>query len=257
MTQSTLHIAIIMDGNGRWAESRGLPRTAGHRAGADAVRRVVEAAPGLGIGMLTLYAFSSDNWRRPAAEVETLMRLLRAYLRNEVEKLRANGVRLSFIGRRDRLSPLLVRMIVEAEDATHAGRKLHLRIALDYSSRDAIVAAARQMAESGGFTREALARQLDSPDVDLLIRTSGEKRVSDYLLWEIAYAEFHFTSCHWPDFGAHELAEAMREFNTRQRRYGGLAVTAGAEALSRNLSPRKLSQYQLQYPSTGNAAASQ
>ena len=211
-----------MDGNGRWAQSRGLPRTEGHRAGADAVRRVVEAAPDLGVGVLTLYAFSSDNWRRPAAEVETLMRLLRAYLRNEVEKLRKNGVRLSFIGRRDRLSPVLARMIVAAEDATRAGRKLHLRIALDYSSRDAIVAAARSMAETGVFSRDAFASQLDSPDVDLLIRTSGEKRVSDYLLWEIAYAEFHFTTCHWPDFGRPELAEALREFHSRERRYGGL-----------------------------------
>ena len=222
MTQSTLHIAIIMDGNGRWAQGRSLPRTAGHRAGADAVRRVVEAAPELGIGVLTLYAFSSDNWRRPAAEVETLMRLLRSYLRSEVEKMRGNGVRLSFIGRRDRLNPVLVSMINSAEDATRAGRKLHLRIALDYSSRDAIVAAARSMAETGEFTRDAFARQIDSPDVDLLIRTSGEKRVSDYLLWEIAYAEFHFTTCHWPDFGKQELAEAVREFQTRERRYGGL-----------------------------------
>ena len=224
MIQSTLHIAIIMDGNGRWAQSRGLPRTEGHRAGADAVRRVVEAAPELGIGVLTLYAFSSDNWRRPAAEVETLMRLLRAYLRNEVEKLRKNGVRLSFIGRRDRLSPVLARMIDSAEDATRAGRKLHLRIALDYSSRDAIVAAARSMSETGVFSREALASQLNSPDVDLLIRTSGEKRVSDYLLWEIAYAEFHFTQCHWPDFGRQELGQAVREFHSRERRYGGLTA---------------------------------
>lgn len=211
-----------MDGNGRWAQSRGLPRTAGHRAGADAVRRVVEAAPELGVGVLTLYAFSSDNWRRPAAEVETLMRLLRSYLRSEVEKLRENGVRLSFIGRRDRLSPVLVSMIDAAEAATRPGRKLHLRIALDYSSRDAIVAAARAAAASGEFTREAFARQLDSPDVDLLIRTSGEKRVSDYLLWEIAYSEFHFTSCHWPDFDKQQLAEAVREFHARERRYGGL-----------------------------------
>ena len=213
-----------MDGNGRWAQSRGLPRTAGHRAGADAVRRVVESAPGLGVGVLTLYAFSSDNWRRPAAEVETLMRLLRSYLRSEVDKLRENGVRLSFIGRRDRLSPMLVRMIDAAEDATRPGRKLHLRIALDYSSRDAIVAAARSMAEAGEFTRDAFARQLDSPDVDLLIRTSGEKRVSDYLLWEIAYAEFHFTDCHWPDFGKQELADAVEEFHSRERRYGGLTA---------------------------------
>ena len=211
-----------MDGNGRWAQSRGLPRTAGHRAGADAVRRVVEAAPELGVGVLTLYAFSSDNWRRPAAEVETLMRLLRSYLRSEVENLRENGVRLSFIGRRDRLSPVLSRMIDAAENMTRAGRKLHLRIALDYSSRDAIVAAARAVAESGEFTRDAFAHKLDSPDVDLLIRTSGEKRVSDYLLWEIAYAEFHFTSCYWPDFGKQELAEALREFQSRERRYGGL-----------------------------------
>jgi len=213
-----------MDGNGRWAQSRGLPRTAGHRAGADAVRRAVEAAPGLGIGTLTLYAFSSDNWRRPAAEVETLMRLLRTYLRNEVEKLRERGVRLSFIGRRDRLNPMLVRLIEASEQETQAGRNLHLRIALDYSSRDAMVAAARAMAHAGEFTRDAMTRHLNSPDVDLLIRTSGEQRVSDYLLWEIAYAEFHFTHCHWPDFGAAELTAAMSEFQSRERRFGGLTA---------------------------------
>jgi undecaprenyl diphosphate synthase len=150
------------------------------------------------------------------------MRLLRTYLRNEVEKLREKGVRLSFIGRRDRLNPMLVRLIETAEKTTLAGRNLHLRIALDYSSREAMIAAARAMAESGEFTRDSFARQLNSPDVDLLIRTSGEKRVSDYLLWEIAYAEFHFTPCHWPDFGAPELEAAVREFHSRERRYGGL-----------------------------------
>ncbi len=211
-----------MDGNGRWAQGRGLPRTAGHRAGADAVRRVVEAAGEQGIDVLTLYAFSSDNWRRPAAEVEALMRLLRGYLRNEVDKLRGNGVRLSFIGRRDRLSPVLVRMIESAEETTRAGRKLHLRIALDYSSRDAIVAAARAMAEAQVFSRQELSRLLDSPDVDLLIRTSGEQRVSDYLLWEIAYAEFHFAACHWPDFDGAELAAALASYRSRERRFGGI-----------------------------------
>ena len=213
-----------MDGNGRWAQSRGLPRTAGHKAGAESVRRVVEAAPGQGIDMLTLYAFSSDNWRRPPAEVEALMRLLRGYLRSEVDKLRENGVRLSFIGRRDRLSPVLSSMISAAEQSTLAGRKLHLRIALDYSSRDALVAAARAMAETQVFSRQELSRHLDSPDVDLLIRTSGEKRVSDYLLWEIAYAEFHFAACHWPDFGAAELAAAVSEYRSRERRFGGITA---------------------------------
>ncbi|PYP39344.1 MAG: di-trans,poly-cis-decaprenylcistransferase [Gemmatimonadetes bacterium] len=193
-----------MDGNGRWATRRGLPRAAGHRAGADAVRRVVEIAPGCGITALSLYAFSSDNWSRPAAEVSTLMRLFARYLRSETAELSAQGVKLIVIGRRDRLPPSLVAAIAAAEQATAQGTRLELRIAVDYSGRAAIRAG------------ELL------PDVDLLIRTGGEQRLSDFLLWECAYAELWFTERMWPDFQAAHLAAAIHEFHSRDRRFGGL-----------------------------------
>jgi undecaprenyl diphosphate synthase len=223
-----LHVAIIMDGNGRWALSRGRPRTAGHVAGVETVRRVVEAAADLGIGTLTLFAFSSDNWRRPDVEVRALMRLFRSYLTAETGKCAENGVRISVIGRRDRLSPGLVRVIEEAEARTaHAGRSL-LRIAVDYSARDAILRAAGRLRDRGELSREAFARLLadpphdglPAPDVDLLIRTGGEQRLSDFLLWECAYAELVFTDRMWPDFTAADLAEAVREFHRRERRFG-------------------------------------
>jgi len=205
MKQSTsFHVAIVMDGNGRWATRRGLPRAAGHRAGADAVRRVVEIAPGCGITALSLYAFSSDNWSRPAAEVSTLMRLFARYLRSETAELSAQGVKLIVIGRRDRLPPSLVAAIAAAEQATAQGTRLELRIAVDYSGRAAIRAG------------ELL------PDVDLLIRTGGEQRLSDFLLWECAYAELWFTERMWPDFQAAHLAAAIHEFHSRDRRFGGL-----------------------------------
>lgn len=206
-----------MDGNGRWATARKLPRTAGHQAGATAVRRVIEAAPDCGIGTLTLYAFSSDNWRRPKGEVASLMRLLGRYLARETENLGKNGVRLEFIGRRDRLPEPLQRAIGESERATAAGQRLRLRIAVDYSSRDAILGAAARMREP--FTREAFSHLL-GPDVDLLIRTGGEQRLSDYLLWECAYAELVFTRCMWPDFDGSRLAAAVAEFRSRDRRFG-------------------------------------
>jgi undecaprenyl diphosphate synthase len=205
MKQSTsFHVAIVMDGNGRWATRRGLPRAAGHRAGADAVRRVVRVAPGCGITALTLYAFSSDNWSRPAAEVTMLMRLFARHLRTETAELASQGVKLMVIGRRDRLPPSLVSAIVAAEQATASGTRLELRIAVDYSGRAAIRAG------------ELL------PDVDLLIRTGGEQRLSDFLLWECAYAELWFTDRMWPDFGAAQLAAAIHEFHSRDRRFGGL-----------------------------------
>jgi len=205
MRQSTsLHVAIVMDGNGRWATRRGLPRAAGHRAGAEAVRRVVRIAPGCGITALSLYAFSSDNWSRPAAEVSTLMRLFARYLRSETAELSAQGVKLIVIGRRDRLPPSLVAAIAAAEQATAQGTRLELRIAVDYSGRAAIRAG------------ELL------PDVDLLIRTGGEQRLSDFLLWECAYAELWFTERMWPDFQAAHLAAAIHEFHSRDRRFGGL-----------------------------------
>jgi undecaprenyl diphosphate synthase len=206
-----------MDGNGRWAQERGLPRVAGHRAGADAVRRVVKASPDLGITGLTLYAFSSDNWRRPATEVRTLMSLLGRYLRSEAEELRGSGVRLSIIGRRDRLPANVIEAIEWAEGRTSGGRRLHLRVAVDYSARDAILSAA--ISAKDGVSRESISQAL-APDVDLLIRTGGEQRLSDFLLWECAYAELIFTPRMWPDFDATDLRRAVEEFRRRDRRFG-------------------------------------
>ncbi|MDX1531192.1 MAG: di-trans,poly-cis-decaprenylcistransferase [Rhodothermales bacterium] len=228
--QSPLHVALIMDGNGRWARAQGRPRTDGHRAGVEAVRRVVEAAPGLGVGTLSLYAFSSDNWKRPAAEVATLMGLFRRLLRDELARLKRNGVRLTVIGRRDRLPEGVRAAITRAEWETRRGERLHLRLAIDYSARDALCrAAARACAEGGAPTRagfaDALARAMHSPsapDVDLLVRTGGEQRLSDFLLWECAYAELLFTDTPWPAFTADDLAAAVADFGRRSRRFGGL-----------------------------------
>jgi undecaprenyl diphosphate synthase len=218
-----MHVAIIMDGNGRWANARGLPRVAGHRAGADTVRRTVEAAPSLGISVLTLYAFSSDNWRRPPREVSALMKLLGRYLAQETDRCIEKGVRIQAIGRRDRLPAPILSLLEEAERKTAAGRRLHLRLALDYSARQAIVDAARSLIQSRAITAENLS-QLMGPDVDLLIRTSGEQRLSDFLLWESAYAEMVFTRRMWPEFSVEDLAAAVEEFRRRERRFG--AVTA-------------------------------
>ena len=229
--EDRLHVAIIMDGNGRWAARRGLPRTAGHRAGADAVQRVVEAAPTLGITTLTLFAFSSDNWRRPRDEVAGLMSLLRRYLRAELARLIENGVRLTVLGRRDRLPNGLADEITEAERRSSSGTRLHLRIAIDYSARDAIANAAAAWREERPPTREEFRRLLENggqtpiSDVDLLIRTSGEKRLSDFLLWECAYAELCFVDTLWPDFGAADLRAALADFQQRERRFGGLGDT--------------------------------
>jgi undecaprenyl diphosphate synthase len=203
------HTAIIMDGNGRWAKARGLERSAGHRAGVTAVRRAIEAAPTFGIRALTLYAFSADNWQRPRAEVQLLMRLLRASLRRETRRCIERGVRLEVIGRRDRLSPALRLAIAAAEHATSGGRTLHVRIAIDYSARDAIASGEPPI-----------------PDVDLLIRTGGEQRLSDFLLRECAYAELYFTACPWPEFDAAALGAGVSEFGRRQRRFGGLTAVA-------------------------------
>jgi undecaprenyl diphosphate synthase len=223
-----LHVAIIMDGNGRWAARRGLPRTAGHRAGADAVRRVVEAAPTLGITTLTLFAFSSDNWRRPRDEVGALMSLLRRYLQAELARLLDNDVRLTVIGRRDRLPDGLANAIADAEQRSAAGMRLHLRIAIDYSARDAIASAAAAWRLERPPSREEFSRLLAGDahhDVDLLIRTSGEKRLSDFLLWEAAYAELCFLDTLWPDVGADDLRAALAEFQGRERRFGALGNT--------------------------------
>ena len=221
-----LHVGIIMDGNGRWATRRGLSRLRGHEAGVEAIRRVVEAAPDQGVGTLTLYAFSTDNWRRPKAEVTALMALLRFYLANEVESLVKNGVRLTVIGRRDRLPDGIAAAIARAEAATSRGETLNLRIAIDYSARDAILSAAARLAGVSEPTRELFSQLVTGEaglrDVDLIIRTSGEKRLSDFLLWEGAYAELYFTERMWPEFDGEALAEALTSFQRRERRFGGL-----------------------------------
>ena len=235
-----LHAAIIMDGNGRWATQRGLPRLAGHHRGVEAIRRTAEACPDHGIGTLTLYAFSADNWQRPVEEVGGLMRLLRSYLRNETQRLARTGTRLSVVGRRDRLPEGIPEAIAAAEAATAAGTRLHLRICVDYSARDAIIAAAQRLREDEqgpkqgdeAVTRERFGTLVAGPmhgspvDVDLLIRTGGEQRLSDFMLWEAAYAELHFTERMWPDFGPDDLAAAVAAFARRERRFGGLKTAA-------------------------------
>ena len=221
-----LHLALIMDGNGRWAAARGLPRSAGHRAGAEAARAVIRAAPELGVATLTLFGFSAANWHRPASEVSALMSLLRKYLESETAPCAANGVRMSVIGKRERLSPRLVTAIEAAEAGTRAGYRLHLRLAVDYSAREAIVRAAHMAAgepESAVGFEQALARaqHADSaPSVDLVVRTGGEQRLSDFLLWECAYAEFLFLKKMWPEFRVRDLEAALAEFRTRDRRFG-------------------------------------
>ena len=226
------HVAIIMDGNGRWAARRGLPRVAGHRAGIAAVRRIVERASDVGIRCLTLYAFSSDNWRRPPAEVDSIFWLLRAFLRLETERLRDRGVRLEAIGRRDRLPASALESIEQAELATANCTGLHLRVAIDYSSRDAIARAAFSAADALGPRRfmspelfvPMLMRSLTANcgEVDLLIRTGGEKRLSDFLLWECAYAELYFTERMWPEFDETDFDNAVTEFSHRERRFGAV-----------------------------------
>jgi undecaprenyl diphosphate synthase len=223
-----------MDGNGRWATSRGRPRTAGHVAGARVVRKIVEAAPDCGIGMLTLYAFSADNWARPSREVALLMRLFRRYLIAETDRCITNNVRMRIIGRRDRIPSELLRAINTAEEATKHGTKLDLRIAVDYSSRDALVRAAERLSGVKNITRDMLSRAMcevdrwygEYRDVDLLIRTGGEQRLSDFLLWESAYAELYFTDRRWPEFTPVDLAAAVAEFNSRERRFGTVPEAA-------------------------------
>jgi undecaprenyl diphosphate synthase len=225
-----IHVGIIMDGNGRWATARGLPRTLGHTAGATAIRPIVQSATDLGIGTLTLFAFSSDNWRRPATEVSALMALFGDTLQAEAARMRESECRLTFIGRRDRLEPRLLATMEDAEHATVAGTRVHVRIALDYSARHEIAQAALRLALQPEPSVDAFAAHisptLDSgqrvSDVDLLIRTAGEQRLSDFLLWECAYAELVFTDRLWPDFSTDDLAAAVTDFYRRERRFGGL-----------------------------------
>ncbi len=227
------HVAIIMDGNGRWAKSRGLPRVAGHRRGADAVKRVVRGAGELGIPVLTLFAFSTENWTRPADEVSDLMGLLRHYLRHELEELRKNGARLRVVGNREGLAADIVKDIAEAEKATHGNTRIDVNICINYGSRDEILRATRRLAaqvaagelsadriDEARFERELLTAGIPNPD--LLIRTSGEQRISNFLLWQAAYTELVFVDTLWPDFGKEHLEQAIAEFRKRERRYGGV-----------------------------------
>lgn len=234
--QTPAHVAIIMDGNGRWATARGWPRLVGHRRGAERVRSIVEAAPGLGIRYLTLYAFSTENWKRSTEEVIGLMTIFARYIQSEAQRLSAEGVRLRFIGGRERLDRKLQKLMAGIEERTKDNDRLHLTVAINYGGRDELARAARQLAEDAAAGRirpseidEAVfGRRLDTadlPDPDLVIRTSGETRISNYLLWQSAYAEYEFTDTLWPDFTPDELAAILSRYHRRERRYGG-AMTA-------------------------------
>lgn len=219
-----MHVAIIMDGNGRWAKARGWPRLAGHERGAAVLREVAEAAAGMGVAELTVYAFSSDNWKRPAEEVDGLMRLFAQYLESETGRCIRDGIRLQVVGRRDRLAPQLYAAILQSEWSTRGGERMTLRLAVDYSSRYAIQEAAR-MGTTPGNAPGAV------PDVDLMIRTAGEQRLSDFLLWESAYAEFWFTPKPWPEFSSSDLEKAISEFRLRVRKFGALPPLYETRAL--------------------------
>jgi undecaprenyl diphosphate synthase len=231
-----IHVAMIMDGNGRWAERRGLPRSAGHIEGAKSVNRIVEAAARSGVRVLTLYAFSADNWRRPSAEVAALMRLLRRYLMKETGRCLEQSIRINIVGRRDRLSPQLVRAIEQSERITAGCSGMHLRIAVDYSAQYSILEASRRAIQEPGIDARRFQELLDEVDhsapgagaVDLLIRTGAEKRLSDFLLWQCAYAELYFTDCMWPDFGADGFQDALDYYSGRQRRFGRVLAEAGS-----------------------------
>ena len=225
------HVALIMDGNGRWAQQRGRPRTFGHIEGAKTVRRIVEHARRSGIGYLTLYAFSADNWNRPTDEVQALMKLFRRHLASETPRLMENDIRLSVVGRRDRLSPELCRAIEAAENETADCDGMVLRLAVDYSSRDTLMRAATTIPQGSEMSRDDFARAMAMvnhcpggvPDVDLLVRTGGEQRLSDFLLWECAYAELHFSRRMWPDFSNADFDSAVDDFRARDRRFGALS----------------------------------
>jgi undecaprenyl diphosphate synthase len=233
------HVAIIMDGNGRWAAARGLPRVEGHRRGVEALRKTVRAAGEMGIRVLTIFSFSSENWQRPASEVRDLMGLLRLFIRKDLAELHSNGVCVRVIGERDSLDPDIRRLLEEAEDLTRANTKLLLVVAFNYGARDEIARAVRRIAgdvASGALkpeaiTEELIGQHLDAPDIedpDLIIRTSGEQRLSNFLLWQAAYSELVFTPVYWPDFDRAALEAAIEEYRRRERRFGGLAAKAGA-----------------------------
>jgi undecaprenyl diphosphate synthase len=237
-----MHIAIIMDGNGRWASQRGLPRTAGHRAGAKAVDKVVAAAARLGIGTLSLFAFSADNWHRPQAEVGALFTLLRRYLLTQTPRCLERSIRINVVGRRDRLAPQVLRAIEHSERTTAQCSGMRLRIAVDYSAQHSLLTSCRRMALETGINRSRFKEHLASvdhavtvtPDVDLLIRTGGEKRLSDFLLWECAYAELYFVDSFWPDFDEPALAQALDEYAKRERRFGQIGSSARIAASAKH-----------------------
>ena len=233
------HVAIIMDGNGRWAAARGLPRSEGHRRGVEALRRTVRAAGELGVGILTIFSFSSENWSRPPAEVRDLMALLRRFIRNDLAELHGNNVRVRVIGERAGLAPDILRLLEEAEELTRRNDGLMLVVAFNYGARQEIARAARRLAhevregrlEPEAVTAESLARFLDAPDLpdpDLIIRTSGEQRLSNFLLWQAAYSELVFVPIHWPDFDRAVLEQALAEYRRRERRFGGLVAQTGS-----------------------------
>jgi undecaprenyl diphosphate synthase len=232
------HVAIIMDGNGRWAAARGLPRSEGHRRGLEALRRTVRAAGDLGIGILTIFSFSSENWTRPPSEIRDLMGLLRRFIRNDLAELHHNGVHVRVIGERDDLDPEIRRLLEEAEDLTRDNDKLTLVVAFNYGARHEIARAAQRLAAEvaagrlavDGVTVESLAARLDTPDLpdpDLIIRTSGEQRLSNFLLWQAAYSELVFVPTYWPDFDRATLEGAIAEYRRRERRFGGLIAKTG------------------------------
>jgi len=226
------HVAVVMDGNGRWAVRRSLPRTAGHRQGAETVRKIVEAAANMGIEYLTLFGFSTENWSRPAEEVGELMRLMRYYLKKDLAELHEKNVRVRMIGDRSRLDPDLLQLIENAESTTIRNSRINLTIAFSYGGRAELIEAARRLATEvpvGEINEQAFSERLmtaDLPDVDLFIRTSGEKRISNFLLWQSAYAELHFTDTLWPDFGRDDLELAVKDYNQRDRRFGGIGKSA-------------------------------
>jgi len=233
------HVAIIMDGNGRWAAARGLPRAEGHRRGVEALRRTIRAAGEIGIGIITIFSFSAENWTRPASEVHELMGLLRRFIRNDLAELHKSNVRVRIIGEREGLDPDIGRLLTEAEELTRANTGLTLVVAFNYGARQEIARAARRVAEqiergalkTADMTVETIGRFLDAPDLpdpDLIIRTSGEQRLSNFLLWQSAYSELVFVPTYWPDFDRAALEAAIREFQQRERRFGGLVAKTGS-----------------------------